>query len=106
MIRGALVALLKMERDLVVVDDVDRGDLVLPAARKYRPDVAILDIDLPAIDGLTVAAQLHDEMPACRTLILTGIGRPGTFRQAIAARVSGFILKDSPPERLAEAVRG
>jgi two-component system response regulator DesR len=105
MVRGALVALLEMEHDLIVVADVDRGDLILPAAREHRPDVAVIDIDLPAIDGLTAATMLHDELPSCRTLILTGIGRPGTFRRALAARVSGFIHKDAPPERLAEAIR-
>jgi two-component system response regulator DesR len=106
MVRGALVALLEMEPDLMVVANVDRGDAIVPAARESRPDVAVIDIDLPAIDGLTAAALLHEELPTCRTLILTGIGRPGTFRRALAARVSGFILKDAPPERLAEAVRG
>jgi two-component system response regulator DesR len=106
MVRGALVALLETERDLTVVASVDRGDAILPAAREHRPDVAIIDIDLPGVDGLTAATLLRDELPACRTLILTGIGRPGTLRRALAARVSGFILKDAPPERLAEAVRG
>jgi two-component system response regulator DesR len=106
MVRGALVALLRTEHDLLVVADVDRGDLVVPAALESRPDVAVIDIDLPGIDGLTAATVLRDELPSCRTLILTGMGGPGTFRRALAARVSGFILKDAPPERLAEAVRG
>jgi two-component system, NarL family, response regulator DesR len=106
MVRGALVALLEMERDLKVVASVDRGDAIVPTACKYHPDVAVIDIDLPVIDGLAAAAMLRDALPSCRTLILTGIGRPGTFRRALAARVSGFVLKDAPPERLAEAVRG
>jgi two-component system, NarL family, response regulator DesR len=106
MVRGALVALLEMESDLDVVANVDRGDAIVPAAIECQPDVAVIDIDMPAVDGLTAAAALHEEVPSCRTLILTGLGRPATFRRALAARVSGFLLKDAPPEQLAEAIRG
>ncbi|MBO0884232.1 MAG: response regulator, partial [Mycobacterium sp.] len=105
MMRGALVALLELEHDLTVVASVDRGDLIVPAACKHRPDVAIIDVDIPNIDGLTAAKMLHEELPSCRTMILTGLGRPGTLRRALAAQVSGFLLKDTPSERLAEAVR-
>ncbi|WP_129839744.1 response regulator transcription factor [Streptomyces sp. RFCAC02] len=105
MVRGALVALLGLEHDLDVVSELARGDEILAAARATRPDVAVIDIDLPGVDGLTAAARLHEEMPSCRTLILTSLGRPGTLRRALAARVSGFLLKDESPERLADAVR-
>jgi two-component system response regulator DesR len=105
MIRGALIALLELEPDLQVVASVDRGDLIVPSALEARPDVAVIDIDLPGTDGLTAAAELYDRLPECRTLILTSLGRPGTLRRAMAARVSGFLLKDSPPARLAQAVR-
>lgn len=105
MVRGALVALLELEPDLQVVASVPRGDLIVPSALESRPDVAVIDIDLPGVDGLTAAAELHERMPDCRTLILTSLGRPGTLRRAMAARVSGFLLKDSPPSRLAQAVR-
>ncbi|MFG2561756.1 DNA-binding response regulator [Streptomyces sp. NPDC048496] len=105
MVRGALVALLELEPDLQVVASVPRGDLIVPAALDARPDVAVIDIDLPGVDGLTAAADLHERVPDCRTLILTSLGRPGTLRRAMAARVSGFLLKDSPPSRLAQAVR-
>ncbi|CAL9593346.1 two-component system response regulator DesR [Streptomyces glaucescens] len=105
MVRGALVALLELEPDLQVVASVDRGDLIVPSALETRPDVAVIDIDLPGTDGLTAATELHDRVPGCRTLILTSLGRPGTLRRAMAARVSGFLLKDSPPSRLAQAVR-
>ncbi|WMX48777.1 response regulator transcription factor [Streptomyces roseicoloratus] len=105
MVRGALVALLELEPDLQVVASVPRGDLIVPSALESRPDVAVIDIDLPGVDGLTAAAELHDRVPDCRTLILTSLGRPGTLRRAMAARVSGFLLKDSPPTRLAQAVR-
>ncbi|MFD9306528.1 DNA-binding response regulator [Streptomyces sp. NPDC060048] len=105
MVRGALIALLELEPDFQVVASVDRGDLIVPSALDTNPDVAIIDIDLPGTDGLTAAAELRERLPACRTLILTSLGRPGTLRRAMAARVSGFLLKDSPPARLAQAVR-
>ncbi|MFD5427836.1 DNA-binding response regulator [Streptomyces sp. NPDC127084] len=105
MIRGALVALLELEPDLEVVASVDRGDAIVKAALESRPDVAIIDIDLPGIDGLTAAAELHEQLPSCRTLILTSLGRPGTLRRALTVHVTGFLLKDSPPDQLAEAVR-
>jgi two-component system, NarL family, response regulator DesR len=104
-LRSALVSLLELEDDLSVVADVERGDEIVPAALAHRPDVAVIDIDLPGMDGLTAAADLHDRLPECRTLILTSLGRPGTLRRALAAHVSGFILKDVPPAKLAEAVR-
>ncbi|MEU8977545.1 response regulator transcription factor [Streptomyces sp. NPDC048309] len=105
LVRGALVALLGLEPDLEVVAVVDRGDLIVPTALKCRPDVAIMDVDLPGMDGLTAAEMLHDQLPECRTLIMTGLGRPGLLRRAMSARVSGFLLKDSPSEGLAQAVR-
>lgn len=105
MVRGALVALLNLEDDLEVVCEVERGDEILGAATRHTPDVAILDIDLPGIDGLTAAERLHKQLPGCRTLILTSLGRPGALRRALAAQVSGFLLKDAPPQELASAVR-
>lgn len=105
MVRGALVALLDLEPDLTVVADVDNGDDIVPTALRCLPDVAVIDIDLPGIDGLTAASRLHDELPTCKTLILTSLGRPGTLRMALAAHVSGFILKDAPSAQLAKAVR-
>ncbi|WP_099054893.1 response regulator transcription factor [Streptomyces fodineus] len=105
MIRGALIALLELEPDLKVVSAVDRGDIIVPEALKSRPDVAVIDIDLPGTDGLTAAAELHRQLPSCRTLILTSLGRPGTLRRAMSAQVGGFLLKDSPPDQLARAVR-
>ncbi len=105
MVRGALVALLQLEPDLHVVSTVDRGDTIVEAALACKPDVAVIDVDLPGIDGLTAAAELHERLPSCRTLILTTLGRPGTLRRALSAQVSGFLLKDSPPDQLALAVR-
>lgn len=105
MLRGALVALLDLEPDIEVVADLSTGDAVLAAARRHGPDVAVLDIDLPGRDGLSVAAELHDELPDCGTLILTNLGRPGMVRRALEVKVNGFILKDSPADRLADAIR-
>jgi two-component system response regulator DesR len=105
MVRGALVALLDRESDIEVVAEVAIGTDVLPAVRNFRPDVAVIDIDLPGLDGLTAATQIHEQVPECRTLILTSHGRPGTLRRALLAKVSGFILKDAPARQLADAVR-
>lgn len=106
MVRGALVALLNLEPDIEVVASVGTGDEILPEVLRSRPDVAVLDIDLPGIDGLTAASRIHESVPETRTLILTSLGRPGTLRRALTARVNGFILKDSPVKELADAIRG
>jgi two-component system response regulator DesR len=105
MIRGALVALLELEPDLEVVASVDRGDLIVETALRTRPDVAVIDIDLPGTDGITAAAELHERLPSCRALILTSLSRPGTVRRALSSHVSGFLLKDAPPCQLAQSVR-
>jgi two-component system, NarL family, response regulator DesR len=105
-VRGALVALLRLEPDIEVVSEVASGDEILPAARASRTQVAVIDIDLPGKDGLTAATELHEQLPEVRTLILTSLGRPGTLRRALAAKVNGFLLKDAPAEKLANAVRG
>jgi len=105
MVRGALVALLNLEPDFDVVAELERGDEIVPAALEQQPTVAIIDIDLPGIDGITAAAQLKRSLPQCRTLILTSLGRPGALRRALTAQVSGYLLKDAPPAELAMAVR-
>jgi two-component system response regulator DesR len=105
LVRGALVALLGLEGDLEVVAQVERGDKILPAALETQPDVAIIDIGLPGLDGLSAAALLAEELPGCRTLILTSLGRAGVLRRALDAKVSGFLPKDASPQDLAEAVR-
>lgn len=104
-VRGALVALLELESDLTVVAAVGSGDQVLPAALEHRPDVAVLDIDMPVMDGLAAAAVLRERLPGCGVLLLTGNGRPGHLRQALAAGVGGFLLKTAPPEELIDAIR-
>ncbi|XVQ07054.1 response regulator transcription factor [Spirillospora sp. CA-255316] len=105
MVRGALAALIELEHDLTVVAEVERGDAILEAARGTQPDVAIIDIDLPVVDGLTAAELLREHLPSCKTMILTSLGRPGLVRRALALSVSGFLLKDTPSDRLAQAIR-
>jgi len=104
-LRDTLVAVLDLEDDLEVIAAVATGDRIVPAALEHRPDVAVLDIDLPVVDGLTAAAELHQKVPSCRILILTGLAQPGQLRRAVAAHVSGFLLKDAPSEELVAAVR-
>lgn len=105
MVRGALVALLDLEPDITVVAEVETGDKILPAVREHRPEVAVIDIDLPVLDGLTAAGTIREELPEVRTLMLTSLARPGTLRRALATKVDGFILKDAPPAQLAKAIR-
>jgi two-component system, NarL family, response regulator DesR len=105
MVRGALAALIELEPDLKVVAAVENGADIVPTALACQPDIAVIDIDLPGLDGLSAAAQLYEELPACRTLILTNLGRAGTLRRALAAHVSGYMLKEAPPEQLASAIR-
>lgn len=105
MVRGALAALLSLEPDIEVVAQVDRGDEVVAQAREQRPDVALLDIEMPGADGITVAGQLRRQVPSCKVLMLTTFGRPGFMRRAMAAGASGFMLKDARAEELAVAIR-
>lgn len=105
LVRGALVALLEQEVDIEVVAQFGQGNTIVARARETTPDVAVIDIDLPGKDGISAAAELHEALPSCRTLILTSLGRPGTVRRALDARVNGFMLKDAPAEKLADAIR-
>jgi two-component system response regulator DesR len=105
LVRGALAALLSLESDLEVVAEVDRGDLVVPTALEVRPDVAVLDIEMPGLDGIAATAALREALPTCRVLVVTTFGRPGYLRRAMEAGASGFLVKDAPAEQLAEAIR-
>jgi two-component system response regulator DesR len=105
LVRGALAALLDLEPDLEVVAQVGRGDEVLDAVRACGADVALLDVEMPGLDGIAVAAALRDAVPACRSLVVTTFGRPGYLRRALDAGASGFVVKDTPADRLADAVR-
>jgi two-component system response regulator DesR len=105
MTRGALAALLELAGDIEVIAQVGRGDEVLPAALEVYPDIALLDIEMPGLDGLAAAAQLQRELPSCKVLILTTFGRPGYLRRAMESGVVGFLVKDAPASELATAVR-
>jgi len=104
-VRGALVALLDLEPDLEVVAEAADGAAAVSAALVHTPDVAVMDIDMPGMDGLTAAATLQEKLPGCRTLLLTGHGKPGHLKRALAAGVTGFLLKTAPPDELAAAIR-
>ena len=105
MIREALAALLSFEDDIEVVAQVGRGDEVVAAATEHDAEVALLDIEMPGLDGLSAASALRRAKPALKIVILTTFGRPGFMRRAMETGVSAFLVKDSPADRLAETVR-
>jgi two-component system response regulator DesR len=105
LVRSALAALLELEDDFEVVGQTGRGDHVVATALAVRPDVALLDIEMPGLDGLAAAAALTAELPACRVIILTTFGRPGYLRRAMESGALGFVVKDTQAEQLADAVR-
>jgi two-component system response regulator DesR len=105
MVRGALRALLDLEEDLEVVAEVGRGDAVVEAAREHRPDVALLDIEMPGLDGIEAARALATAVPEVRAVVLTTFGRPGFLRRAMEVGASGFLVKDAPVAELARAIR-
>jgi len=105
LVRGALSALLSLEDDLEVVAEVERGDEIVTVAQQSKADVAVIDIEMPGIDGLAASAALRAEMPTCRVLIVTTFGRPGYLRRAMESGVSGFVVKDAPANELADAIR-
>ncbi|MGC7094205.1 response regulator [Amycolatopsis lurida] len=105
LVRGALAAMLGLEPDIEVVAQAASGDEVLALARESEVDVVLLDVQMPGKDGLTAAAELHAALPACRIIVCTTFGRPGYLARAMAAGAAGFVVKDSPPEQLVDAVR-
>lgn len=105
LVRGALAALLDLEADLQVVAEVGRGDELLDAAREHRPDVALLDVEMPGLDGIAATEVLRAAMPEVRVLIVTTFGRPGYLRRALQCGAAGFVVKDTPARQLADAVR-
>jgi two-component system response regulator DesR len=105
MIRGALVALIGDADDIEVIAETDRGDEIVDLALRTTPDVAVVDIDLPGLDGITAAEHLHAARPGCEILVLTGLTQPGYLLRALQAHVRGFILKDAPAQSLIDGIR-
>ena len=104
-LRDTLVSVLNLEDDIKVVAQVAVGTDIVPTALAERPDLAVLDIDLPGADGLTAAAELHERLPACRVVNPTAPGRPGQLRAALDAHVAGFMVKDAPSDQLIDVLR-
>jgi two-component system response regulator DesR len=105
LVRGALSALLGLEPDLEVVAEVGNGADVLAAVLEHRPDVALLDVEMPGLDGISATATVRKAAPEVKVLIVTTFGRPGYLRRALQAGASGFVVKDTPAAQLADAVR-
>ena len=105
LVRGALAALLGLEHDIEVVAEVGRGDEVSAAVVLHQADVALLDVEMPGLDGIAAAAELRTTAPGCKVLMVTTFGRPGYLRRAMQAGAAGFVVKDTPARQLADAVR-
>lgn len=105
MVLGALSALLELEGDIKVVGRAADGPTALDLVRARRPDILVADIEMPGMTGLDVAAALQADGAKTRVLIVTTFGRPGYLRRALEAGVRGYLLKDTPSDKLAAAVR-
>jgi two-component system response regulator DesR len=105
MVQDALATLLGMEPDMEVIARLSSGDRVVQTATALQPDVALLDIEMPGMDGLSAASQLHRVLPDCKILILTTFDRPGYLQRAVQGGASGFMVKDGPVEALTQAIR-
>lgn len=105
MVRGALAALLKLESDIDVVASVGDGDLAWRELGRLKPDIVVTDIEMPGLTGLELAQRIKDQGLSCKVVILTTFARPGYLRRALDAGASGYLLKDAPADRLAEALR-
>ncbi len=103
MMLGALGTLLNLEEDMEVVGQATNGEEAVSLVKQYQPDVCIMDIEMPKKSGLEAAEELKDL--ECKVIILTTFARTGYFQRALKARVSGYLLKDSPSEELASSIR-
>lgn len=105
LVRDALASLLDLEDDVEVVARVSRGDEVAGAVAQHRPEVCLLDIEMPGLDGIATCAEVTRRFPDVRVLMVTTFGRPGYLRRALDAGASGFVVKDIPGSQLVDAVR-
>jgi two-component system, NarL family, response regulator DesR len=105
LVRGAIAALLGLEPDLEVVAEVGSGDAAVDAVLEHSPDVALLDVEMPGLDGIQAAAVIRERSPGTRVLMVTTFGRPGYLKRALTAGASGFVVKETPAAQLADAVR-
>jgi two-component system, NarL family, response regulator DesR len=104
LLRGALASLLELEEDLTVVAEAATSTDAVRLAREHRPDIAVLDLEMPPADGLRAAEQIRAELPT-QIVLVTRHARPGVLRRALAAGVRGFVPKTTPAARLAEILR-
>ncbi len=105
LVRGAIAALLGLEPDLEVVAEVGSGDAAVEAVLEHSPDVALLDVEMPGLDGIEAARVIRERSPGTRVLMVTTFGRPGYLKRALTAGASGFVVKETPAAQLADAVR-
>jgi len=105
LIREALVGLLERESDIDVVATAADGRQAIDRALAHRPDVAVVDLQMPVVDGIGVVTELGRVLPACAGVILTGHGRPHVLRQALSSGARGFLAKGAPGTALADVVR-
>jgi len=105
MVRGALVALLRLEADIEVVGGCADGLAAWKETQRLRPDVIVVDIEMPGLTGLELALRVRERGLPSRVVIVTTFARPGYLRRALDAGVAGYLLKDAPAQQLADAVR-
>ncbi|MFI9025501.1 DNA-binding response regulator [Streptomyces sp. NPDC053560] len=105
LIRGALASLLALEDDIAVVAEAGSGDEALAMARAHRPDVAVLDLQMPRGDGITVADRLRQDLPDCATMIVTSHAGANALKRALSAGVRGFVPKTVSAQQLAQIIR-
>lgn len=105
LVRGALAALLDLEADLTVVGEAGSGEAAVALAEELSPDVVLMDVEMPGMDGIAATALIRHTQPSVQVIMVTTFGRPGFLRRALAAGASGFVVKDTPARQLADAVR-
>jgi len=105
MVRGALSALLSLETDIDVLGSAADGEAAWRELQRLKPDILVTDIEMPGLTGLELAQRVQRHELPIKVVILTTFARPGFLRRALDAGVCGYLLKDSPAEQLADAIR-